>query len=157
MPISSIRLVILGQDPYPNKGDAIGYAFATGREKKPASFKIIERELGHTLPNDLSSWREQGVFLLNTALTVKEKSPGSHILYWKEFTECVIRSISKDNPTGWLLMGRYAQRYKMFINKNTNIVFETPHPAAETYSGYTAGFLGSGIFNTINTNLSLSL
>lgn len=156
MPISNIKLVVIGQDPYPSVGDAIGYAFATGNKKKPASFRIIEEELGHSIPNDLHTWREQGVFLLNTALTVINKQPGSHIPYWRKFTIDVIETISNQNPCAWLLMGKYAQSYIEFI-KQGNLIFKVPHPAAEVYSGKRAGFIGSGIFNLINDKTSLSL
>lgn len=158
MPIQKIRLVILGQDPYPNTGQAIGYAFAINKDTlKPPSLKIIEKELGHTLSNELTEWRKQGVFLLNTALTVKAKTAGSHLIYWREFTKSVIIEISRVNPCSWLLMGKHAQSFEECIQEEGNIIYRTPHPAAEAYSGGNAGFLGSGVFDKINNSLSINL
>jgi uracil-DNA glycosylase len=155
MPLEEIRLIILGQDPYPTKDDAIGYAFATGNKRKPVSFKIIEEELGHELPLDLITWRKQGVFLLNTALTVEERKPGSHISLWKSFTKRIISTIDNDHEVGWLLMGKYAQSYAIDIKNGYK--YMVPHPASEVYSGRKSGFLGSNVFSTINSKLHLSL
>lgn len=152
IPLNEIKLVILGMDPYPN-GEAIGYAFLVdpSLEKKPYSLKIIEEELGHSINND--DWLNKGVFLINVSLTVESKKPGSHIKYWKTFSEHVVYTISEYNPCEWLLMGRNAQYYSKFINKQTNIIHTTPHPAAEAYAGRKAGFLGSGIFKKLNIKL----
>jgi len=158
MPIHKIKLVILGQDPYPNTGQAIGYAFAIDKNtSKPPSLRIIEKELGHTLSNELTEWRKQGVFLLNTALTVKAKTAGSHLMYWKEFTKSVINEISRVNPCSWLLMGKHAQSFELYIQEEGNIIYKTPHPAAETYAGGKAGFYGSNVFKKINNSLLINL
>src|ERR1051326_4628371 len=91
MPLEDIKVVILGQDPYPKEGQAIGYAFAVSEStNKPASLRIIEKEIGHEIDKTLSHWREQGVFLLNTALTVEKGKAGSHLNYWQNFTRQVI-------------------------------------------------------------------
>jgi len=117
MPLQDIKVVILGQDPYPKEGQAIGYAFAVNEDiSKPASLKIIEKEVGHELDRTLLNWREQGVFLLNTALTVRAGQAGSHIRYWDNFTKSIISHISRENKCIWLLWGRSAQNYKAFIH-----------------------------------------
>lgn len=167
MPVEDIKVVILGQDPYPNEGQAIGYAFAVSEETTiPASLRIIQREVGHNIDKTLQSWREQGVFLLNTALTVEAKNAGSHLQYWENFTQKVLGFISKTNPCIWLLWGKKAQVYKSFLESPTvqvtsiktvptlgtkiNHILVAAHPAAETYSGGTAGFLGCNHFNIVN-------
>ena len=113
MPLEDIKVVILGQDPYPKEGQAIGYSFAVSEETpKPASLRIIEQEVGHSIDKTLKSWREQGVFLLNTALTVEAGNAGSHIKYWEGFMNLVISHISFHNPCIWVLWGKYAQGFK---------------------------------------------
>lgn len=154
IPVEEIKIVILGQDPYPNKGQAIGYAFAVSKTTpKPASLRNIEKEIGHEIQDiTLQHWVKQGVFLLNTALTVEAKKAGSHTSYWKSFTNAVISGISvKINPI-WVLWGNYAKSYQSVIRKrqpNADILM-SPHPAAESYSGGKAGFFGCDHFNIAN-------
>lgn len=158
MNIEDIKLVVLGQDPYPHNA-ACGYSFAVAEGvKKPVSLRIMEKELGHELDPSLKDWIAKGVFLLNTALTVESGKPGSHIEYWAIFTRNLIHKISTENPCSWLLMGKYAQKYSAFIqNKDKNHIFEVPHPAAEVYSGGKAGFIGCNVFKQINEVLNLEL
>lgn len=167
MPLQQIKVVILGQDPYPQAGQAIGYAFAVNSEvNKPVSLKTIEKEVGHELDRTLQSWRDQGVFLLNTALTVEQGKAGSHSEYWTAFTKSVIEHISQNNPCIWLLWGKHAQNHLQNIDKNIpiysspkeqldsehNYVLSSPHPAAEAYSS-NAGFLGNQHFVMVNNIL----
>lgn len=141
-PLASIKIVILGQDPYPKRGHACGYAFMINENiTKPFSLRIMEKELGRNI--DFKEWINKGVFLLNTALTVEEGKPGSHLEYWKDFTIKVINYISKNHQCEWLLMGKHAQSFAKNINED-NKIFEIPHPASEVYR---RGFVGSGIFN----------
>ena len=153
MPLEDIKVVILGQDPYPKEGQAIGYSFAVSEETpKPASLRIIEQEVGHSIDKTLKSWREQGVFLLNTALTVEAGNAGSHIKYWEGFMNLVISHISFHNPCIWVLWGKYAQGFKGAINQEGNTILEAPHPASEAYKPG-SGFIGCNHFNTINSIL----
>lgn len=166
-----INVVILGQDPYPIPGDAIGLAFVNGNNKIPRSLKIIYKELeNESYENyDINKWFEQGVFLLNTALTVETGKAGSHLKYWDNFTKKVIEFISMENPTIWLLWGKHAQKYIKYIHnpihmigydedtinyvpidKDKNYIFTSPHPAAELYSGGKAGFYGNNHFKYAN-------
>lgn len=162
MPLDDIKVVILGQDPYPTPNDAIGFAFAISNDtntRKPVSFRNIEKEVGHSLDRELKSWRDQGVFLLNTALTVESKRAGSHLSYWKDFSKRVISQISKQVNPVWFLWGLHAQSYKDIINNNSvenygNILISA-HPAAEAYSGGKAGFFGCGHFHKANELLEL--
>jgi len=157
MPVDDIKVVILGQDPYPKKGQAIGYAFAVDAQCSiPQSLNIIIKEIDdNNLKRadrrwrTLTHWTQQGVFLLNTALTVEEGKAGSHLKYWNNFTVEVIKYISNRNKVVWLLWGKKAQAYKEFIAEN-NVVLEAPHPAAETYNGGTAGFFGCKHFSKVN-------
>ena len=176
MPKNHIKITLISQDPYPTPCDAIGYAFATRKENKlPASLKVIQKELLNEYPDTkineewktLQHWVNQGVFLLNTALTVESGNAGSHLKYWVDFTKHVIRTISNDNPCIWFLWGKFAQncsgniKNAIFVNSYKNIeempispyenyVIANPHPAAEVYSGGKAGFYGCDCFKKAN-------
>jgi len=143
MPVDNIKVVLLGQDPYYD-GSAIGLAFAVKQETKtPYSLRIIfesiqeEYKINQEIPKDLSIWVEQGVFLLNTALTVEKGKPESFLELWKPFSEAVIKHLAKTVNPVWLLLGKSAQRHKKFIidmNQNSRII-ERNHPASVRY-GY---------------------
>lgn len=152
MDLKDIKVVILGQDPYPNEGQALGYAFAVSETTtKPASLRIIEKEVGHEIDKTLFNWRQQGVFLLNTALTVEAKKAGSHLKYWENFTKEVIKYISFNNPCIWLLWGAKAFQYEKYLGKENNIL-KAPHPAAEAYKSG-AGYIGCKHFEIVNSIL----
>lgn len=178
MPLGDIKVVILGQDPYPQPNQAIGYAFAVSENTStPKSLSIIYKEvmdtcweLGHSPDNypasmlewkTLEHWREQGVFLLNTALTVEHGKPGSHTVYWGNFTKFVIGVISKEVNPVWLLWGLHAQKYESMIRalqpNNYGNILKAPHPAAEIYSNGKAGFYGSNHFQKANQLLTLKI
>lgn len=175
VPISSIKVVILGQDPYPTPGDAIGLSFVNGTGKTPVSLRNIYKEItdstGIVEPN-INDWQKQGVFLLNTALTVETGKAGSHLKYWENFTKKVITTISVTQPCIWVLWGAKAQAFAPYIHhqfpvrgydKKTiedipihpdwNYVLTAPHPAAEAYAGGKAGFFGCNHFSYINSIL----
>lgn len=167
MPVDEIKVVILGQDPYPNKGQAIGYAFAVANGiRKPVSLKNIEKEVGVEIDETFLNWREQGVFMLNTALTVEAKNAGSHLKYWSDFIQKVISFISENVKPIWILWGAKAQKFKTFIETphvindftkgDFNYILEAPHPAAEAYAGGKAGFFGCNHFKLINEILKLN-
>ena len=132
--VQSIKVVILGQDPYPTPGDAIGRAFAVSEDRKiPASLRIIREEILNSCGSNsfqqntgenwktLQHWEKQGVLLLNTALTVETGKAGSHLKYWQEFTKRVVSHISLTQPCIWLLWGKKAQDFIPYI-KNPYIV-----------------------------------
>lgn len=159
MPMEDIKVVILGQDPYPNKGQAIGYAFAVNDTvPMPKSLQFIQKEVGHDIDRTLKNWVEQGVFLLNTALTVQEKKAGSHLQLWQPLTKAVIATISaKVNPI-WFLWGTYAKGYMDIIKskhptKDYSNILLASHPANEAYTGGKGGFFGSNHFNIANEML----
>lgn len=172
MPLGDIKVVILGQDPYPKPNQATGWAFAVNPPThKPASFRIIEEELWneyhdvegvipYSLDSTLKPWIDQGVFLLNTALTVREGQPNSHQDNWKGFIKGVIEIISKEVTPIWMLWGANAKSYKDTITganmfKSHNILTAS-HPASEAYKPGQGGFYGCNHFIKANTILEQS-
>ncbi len=159
LPIESVRVLILGQDPYPSLGDAIGLAFAVSPEAKtlPRSLQNILKELKADLGDqattggDLSRWREQGVFLLNRHLTTAPGVSGGHLdLGWSEFTEAVIRGLAKAHPVGLVavLWGAKAGEVGRFLPSAT--VIQSAHPSPLSAN---RGFFGSRPFSKVNAAL----
>lgn len=163
-PFDKVKVVLLGMDPYPNKNQAIGVSFGINQSATryiPTSLMNIRKELEDDLgvilldfDFSLLSWAEQGVLMLNAALTVEEKNPGSHMKHWEGFTTSVFRALN-ENHTGivYILLGKKAQAFKKYINLASNYVIEAAHPAAEGYMGGTAGFFKSHIFSRTNMYL----
>ena len=152
IPIESIKVVILGQDPYPNAEHACGLAFSTPSKKLPPSLKNIYKELhndGFVAPSHgcLDSWSNQGVMLLNTILTIGESDFKSHQkMGWEEITDEIIHSIPSD--VIFVLWGKIAQKKKKILN--TEYIIESAHPSPLSAS---RGFFGSKPFSTINRML----
>ena len=159
--LETVKVVILGQDPYPTPGNAHGLAFSVLPDVPvPASLKNIYKELtsdinGFKAPKhgNLEAWAKQGVMLLNTVLTVEAGDPQSHSkIGWEEVTDQIIRSIAAKN-TGviFVLWGKSAQVKKkllgLYLDKNKHRVFESAHPSPLSAS---KGFFGSKPFSTIN-------
>lgn len=155
-PLSDIKVVILGQDPYHEKNQAHGLAFSTPEGNPiPRSlsniFKEIRNEYGYKIPHNgcLDKWAKQGVFLLNTVLTVEEANANSHSgCGWQRFTDNVITKINKQNqPIVFMLWGKQAEKKKEFLNNPNHLVLVTSHP-----SPFSArrGFLGSNHFKLAN-------
>lgn len=147
------RVVILGQDPYPTPGHANGLAFSVGPGVTlPKSLKNIFRELEDdvgTAPTDgdLTRWADQGVLLLNTALTVPAGDAGGHSkIGWITLVEQVLSRLS-DRPRAFLLWGRNAHSLRMHIGGNDHLFIETAHPSP--LSSY-RGFFGSRPFSRTN-------
>lgn len=159
-PLTAVKVVILGQDPYHGRGQANGLCFSVNKGvKMPPSliniFKELNNDLGIPVPDsgDLTKWADQGVLLLNATLTVREGQPGSHQgKGWETFTDNVIKTVS-DLRAGvvFLLWGKYAQEKKTLIDAGKHLVLEAPHP-----SPYSAnrGFFGCGHFSAANRYLS---
>jgi uracil-DNA glycosylase len=160
-PIESIKVVILGQDPYPTIGNAHGLAFSVLPDVRPipASLKNIYKELisdiGFVAPNhgNLELWAKRGVMLLNTVLSVEAGSPQSHTkIGWEEVTDQIIRSIAaKSERVIFVLWGKSAQAKKkllgLYLDKNKHRIFESAHPSPLSAH---KGFFGSKIFSTVN-------
>lgn len=137
-PFDKVKVVILGQDPYHGKGQAMGLCFSVPRNiTRPASllniYKEMNRDLGIPIAEhgDLSNWADQGVFMLNAILTVVEGKAGSHAnIGWQQFTDNVIKSIS-DNKNGiiFLLWGNFAKNKKSLIDSSKHFILESAHPS----------------------------
>ncbi len=137
-PFDQLKVVILGQDPYHNPGEAMGLCFSVSRGvKTPPSlvniYKEIKNSLGITPPphGDLSDWAKQGVLLLNAMLTVEAKKPASHQkIGWQTFTDAVIRTISEQKEgVVFLLWGNFARTKKALIDASRHHVLESAHPS----------------------------
>lgn len=134
--LNEVKVVILSQDPY-HDGSANGLAFSTNSGKFPASLRNIANELKSEydkdclLISDLTHWAEQGVLLLNTALTVREHEPNSHSkIGWSLFTDNVVKYINNiEQPIVFMLWGRKAQEKKVLLNNSKHIILESGHPS----------------------------
>ena len=155
-PPGNVKVVILGQDPYHEEGQAHGLAFSTPEGRPiPRSlkniFKEINAEYGYPIPESgcLEPWAREGVFLLNTVLTVEAGNANSHSRCgWQTFTDNVIRILNeRDEPTVFLLWGKQAEKKKELITNPDHLVLITSHP-----SPFSArrGFLGSNHFILAN-------
>lgn len=143
-PLSDVRVVILGQDPYHAQGQANGLAFSVfAGQKPPPSLRNILKEVwddvGGSPREDLSCWAEQGVFLLNTVLTVESRKPGSHKgIGWQEFTDEVIRVVSSHQKhVVYMLWGNHAQAKETLIDQKKHLILKAPHPSPlSAYHGF---------------------
>lgn len=151
-----VKVVILGQDPYHGFGQAHGLAFSVKKDIKiPPSLRNMYKEISAEEEGDtfnhgcLESWAEQGVFLLNTALTVRESDANSHSkIGWSEFTDAVIKKINeKDETVVFVLWGNNAKAKKKYITNEKHIVLEGVHPSPLSAS---RGFFGCNHFKDIN-------
>jgi uracil-DNA glycosylase len=160
-PFDKVRVVILGQDPYPDKNHAHGLAFSSKSLVTPGSLKNIfleiardvypghsQGELFHT--NDLTKWAQQGVLLLNTVLTCEQGKPGSHLdKGWETFTKHVLQELNAASwPIVFLLWGNAARTWKSIITNPRHHVFETSHPSPKSVD---KGFSGCSHFSAVNT------
>ena len=158
-PIDQVKVVILGQDPYHNPGQAMGLSFSVPRGVRlPPSLRNIYKELKLSLGiepaghGDLTKWAEQGVFLLNSMLTVEKNSPGSHKKSgWQEFTNASIRAISDHREhVVFMLWGAFARSKAEFIDADKHLVLESVHPSPFSAD---KGFFGSNHFTKANEYL----
>ena len=155
-PLSEVKVVILGQDPYHGIGQAHGLAFSVRpcMEIPPSLvniYKELASDLGCRIPNNgyLVKWAKQGVLMLNTVLTVRQHEANSHRgIGWEEFTDAVIRIVNEqDRPIVFILWGAPAQTKKKMLNNPKHLILEAPHPSP--LSAY-RGFFGSKPFSKTN-------
>jgi uracil-DNA glycosylase len=156
-PVSTVKAVILGQDPYHGPNQAHGLCFSVNDEMKfPPSLRNIFKELSTDIGMDepksgnLTNWADQGVLLLNATLTVRKSYPGSHQgKGWERFTDVIIQKLSNSsNNLVFLLWGKFAQNKESLINKeNGHLILKAPHPSP--FSAHT-GFFGSKHFSQTN-------
>ena len=158
-PLSKVKVVILGQDPYHNVGQAHGLCFSVKPDVDiPPSlvniYQELKEDMGCYVPNNgyLTKWAEQGVLLLNTVLTVRAHAANSHRgIGWEEFTDAAIRALNEqDHPIVFILWGRPAQNKKVMLNNPGHLILEAPHPSP--LSAY-RGFFGSRPFSKTNAFL----
>ena len=154
--INDVKILLLGQDPYHEVGQAHGMSFSVrpGVKTPPSlrnMYKELADELGLYIPNNgyLMKWAEQGVLLMNTVLTVKEGCANSHKdKGWEQFTDAVIKAVNKqDRPIVYFLWGSNARSKKKLITNPKHLVLETVHPSP--LSAYN-GFFGCGHFKRAN-------
>jgi uracil-DNA glycosylase len=155
-PFETLKVVIIGQDPYHGAGQAMGLSFSVppGVKAPPSLvniFKELKQDIGLQIPphGDLSHWATQGVLLLNATLSVRAEEPNSHALIgWQQFTNQVIKKIS-DEKKGivFLLWGKFAQEKESLIDTQKHYVLKAAHPSP--FSAHN-GFFGCGHFSKTN-------
>ena len=158
-PLPSVKVVILGQDPYHGPGQAHGLSFSVkpGVPFPPSLlniFKEIKADMGRDMPpnGDLTRWADQGVFLLNATLTVRANQAGSHQNRgWETFTDEVIRVINHNkSQVVFMLWGAYAQKKAELIDPQKHLILKAPHPSPLSAH---RGFLGCRHFSQANAYL----
>ena len=160
-PLSKVKVLILGQDPYHNVHQAHGLSFSVPQDQReiPPSlqniYKELHNDLGCDIPDNgyLKKWADQGVLLLNTVLTVRAHQAGSHQNKgWETFTDAVIKIISeKKENLVFFLWGSYAQRKGAFINTQRHLVLKSVHPSP--LSANRGGWFGNHQFSQANAYL----
>ncbi len=155
-PLDAVRVLIVGQDPYPTPGHPIGLCFAVERSVRPIPrslqniYKELTADLGIPAPShgDLSAWSDQGVMLLNRVLTVGTGKPGSHRNRgWEQVTETAVRAlVARDEPLVAILWGRDAQNLQAVLGEEVPVV-KSAHPSPLSAS---SGFFGSRPFSRTN-------
>ena len=155
-PFEKVKVVLLGQDPYHNYGQAHGLCFSVkpGVEVPPSLMNIyteLHDDLGCYIPNNgyLVKWASQGVLMLNTVLTVRAHQANSHRdIGWEQFTDAAIKAVNAlDRPVVFILWGRPAQMKKSMLNNPKHLILEAPHPSP--LSAF-RGFFGSKPFSKTN-------
>jgi uracil-DNA glycosylase len=156
-PVQSVKVLLIGQDPYPTEGVACGLAFAVSEgSTMPQSLKNLMKELASDIPDashlgEISCWSDQGVMLLNSALTTSIGSPGAHAKIWSSFTSSVIKGLD-DELAGKLVclsLGEHAKKLSKEITLGQ--VIQATHPSPLSAS---RGFFGSKIYSRVNQALS---
>ena len=160
-PYAAVRVVWLGQDPYPSAGQAHGLSFSVKHgQKTPASLANMFKEAATDVPDFsrpphgcLENWAKQGVFLLNTVLTVREGEVGSHRNKgWETFTDAVISLLaSRDKPMVFVLLGLWAQKKEALIDVSRHPVIKAAHPSPLSAN---QGFFGSKPYSKVNAALA---
>lgn len=159
-PIDKVRVVILGQDPYHNPGQAMGLSFSVPKGVTvPPSLRNIYKELNTSMGlekpthGDLTKWANQGVFLLNAMLTVERNNPGSHQRSgWQYFTDATIKTISDQREhVVFLLWGAFAKKKSVLIDEEKHLVLTSAHPSPFSAD---RGFFGNDHFQQANKYLT---
>ncbi len=155
-PLSDVKVVILGQDPYhePNQAQGLSFSVPVGTDIPPSLvniYKELHDDIGFEIPNhgNLTNWAKQGVLLLNTVLTVRAHAANSHKgKGWEYFTDAIISHVNeKDEPVVYMLWGKPAQSKASMITNPKHLVLKAPHPSP--LSAY-RGFFGCKHFSKAN-------
>ncbi len=155
-PFNKVKVVLLGQDPYHGKGQAMGLSFSVPPGVPPPPslvniYKELHKDIGMAIPatGDLTKWAQQGVLLLNAALTVRANEPASHSkIGWMDFTDAVIRKLSQEKEgLVFLLWGRFAQDKQVLIDQTRHFVLKAAHPSPFSAD---KGFFGCRHFSKTN-------
>ncbi len=158
-PLDKVKVVIIGQDPYHEPGQAHGLCFSVenGIDLPPSLiniYKEIESDIGHkSITNgDLTDWAKQGVLLLNSTLTVQAHMAASHAGHgWEQFTDAVINAVAQNKKhVVYMLWGSFAQKKAAIVNPNDNLILSSAHPSP--LSAY-RGFFGNHHFSRANEYL----
>lgn len=158
-PFKTVKVVILGQDPYHGPGQAHGLCFSVPRGVPPPPsliniYKELKDDVSINPPGhgNLEAWSRQGVLLLNTSLTVRANEAGSHRGHgWEIFTDAVIESVNaKTERVVFVLWGSAARKKRTFVDTSRHVIVESPHPSP--FSAH-LGFLGSRPFSAVNAAL----
>jgi len=158
-PFESVKVVIIGQDPYHGNNQAHGFSFSVqvGIDVPPSLkniYKELNTDVGMDIPEQgcLTSWADQGVLLLNAVLTVEQANAGAHQRKgWEVFTDRIVQLLNEQREdVVFLLWGSYAQKKGKFIDREKHCVIDAPHPSP--LSAY-RGFFGSQVFSKTNTYL----
>jgi uracil-DNA glycosylase len=154
-PYTDLKVVLVGQDPYPKVDVADGIAFSCSKSDVQASLKYIytgmrDEGIEPSPDKDLSHLSRQGILMLNTALTTQVKKIGSHVELWKPFTNYLLDTLSANN-TGlvYIFMGKKAQEFFYLIDDDLNYKLECSHPASAAYSGQRI-WKSNGVFTETN-------
>jgi uracil-DNA glycosylase len=157
-PFEKVKVLLLGQDPYHDEGQAHGLCFSVRPGVRPPPslmnmFRELKSDLGCSIPNNgcLTPWAKQGVLLLNTVLTVRAHKAGSHQgKGWEHFTDTIISALNeRDKPVVFALWGGHAQKKKKLITEPRHRVLTAAHPSPLSFKK----FLGSKPFSAINNAL----
>ncbi len=157
-PLAQTRVVILGQDPYPTPGHANGLAFSVAPDVRPLPrslsniYKELQEDIGrHPATGDLQNWAQQGILMLNTALSVPAGEANGHRdLGWAPLVEQVLAKTSQ-KPTAYVFWGKQAQRLEKHIHPGDHLILKSAHPSPLSAH---RGFFGSGVFSEINSWLA---
>jgi uracil-DNA glycosylase len=151
-----LKVVMIGQDPYPKLGVADGISFSCSKTKKPQPslryiFEEIEKTVFQEFPSyqdpDLTRWSNQGILMLNTALTCQINKIGSHYDIWKPFTAYLLDSLNKDKKLIYVYMGKKAEEWSEITDDDNNKFF-VKHPASAAYNG--SKWDSNNLFNEVS-------
>jgi uracil-DNA glycosylase len=159
-PYDDVRVLLLGQDPYHDNGQAHGLCFSVKPGIRPPPslanmYKELEADLGIKPPKHgyLAGWAEQGMLMINAVLTVRAHTPNSHKdKGWEQFTDAIIKKVNeKTDPVVFVLWGGYAKKKAKLIDAKRHVVIQGTHPSPLSAS---SGFFGSKPYSTINAALA---